>query len=161
MIYNIIIILIGITLELILNLYLNINSYFIPLFTILSLVFVFPYFKNSKKDFLIFSSLVGFIYDLIFTNFYVLNAFLFGFISIIIYYIFKKINFNLLNIILITFIIIITYNILLFIIFNIFDYANYNFNELIFIIKHFFIINIIYIIINYFISYKFYLKNII
>ena len=82
MIYNIIIILIGITLELILNLYLNINSYFISLFTILSLVFVFPYFKNSKKDFLIFSSLVGFIYDLIFTNFYILNSFLFGFISI-------------------------------------------------------------------------------
>ena len=66
MIYNVIIISISIILEILLNLYIKTNSYLIPLFTLLSLIFIYPYFKNSKRDFFVFSLILGFIYDIIF-----------------------------------------------------------------------------------------------
>lgn len=161
MIINIIIIFISTIFELLLNLYIKTNSYLVPIFTLLSLIFIYPYFRNSKKDFFIFSSIVGFIYDLVFTNFYILNAFIFLLISTIIYYYFKKFNYKLLNIIIISIIIILLYNLILFLVFNIYKYNSYTLLEFIYIIKHFYIINLIYITFTYFILYKVYLKNIL
>lgn len=160
MIFNILILFISIILELLVNLYINTNSYFIPLFTLLSLIFIYPYFKNSKRDFYILSVIIGFIYDIVFTNFYILNALIFLLISNIIYYYFKKFNYKLLNIILLSIILVLVYNFILFIIFNIYRYNMYTLFELIYILKHFFIVNIIYIFIIYLIYNKLYLKNI-
>lgn len=161
MIYNMIIIIISIILEIILNLYINIDSYLVPLFTLLSLIFVYPYFKNSKKDFFVFSFILGFVYDLVFTNFYILNSFIFLFVSIVIYYFFKKFNYKIFNIIFLSVILISIYNFALYIIFDVYKYNDYTIVEFLFILKHFFIINIIYIISSYLISNKLYLKNII
>ena len=87
MIFNMIIVFISIILENIFNLYITRFNYFIPLFTLVSLIFIFPSFEHKKNNYYITSAIIGFIYDLFFTNFYILNSILFLLVSIGIYYI--------------------------------------------------------------------------
>lgn len=154
MIFNIFIVFISIILENICNLYLSKFNYITPIFTLISLIFIFPYFKNSKKDFFIFSLIVGFIYDLVFTNFYILNVILFLIISIVIYYILKNHEYNILTIIVTTIVCIFIYNILLYLILNLFNYTNYNLIDLSYILRTFIIVNVLYTIIVYIFSKK-------
>ncbi len=159
MIFNILITLISLILENIFNLYLNEFKYFTPLFTILSLIFVYPYFKNSKKDFFLFSFILGLVYDLFFTNFYVLNSILFLIISIVIYYILNKKDYSLRYIIVTCIVSILLYNLLLFLILNFFNYVNYSLLDFSYILKYFIIGNILYIVILYLILKNTYFKN--
>lgn len=151
---------ISIALESIVNLYIHNGSYLIPLFSILSLIFIYPNFKNERVKYFTISFIFGIIYDLVFTNFYILNAILFLIFSIVIYYYFNKFKYNLLSTIILSIIGIIIYNVLLFLIFNILNYYTYSFLNLIFITKHFVIINIIYSLIVYLLINKTRLKNI-
>lgn len=147
MVTSIIIFLGSLILEMIINMIISVNSYMVPLFSLLSLIFIYPYLKKDKIKYLLISFMLGFIYDLVFTNFYVLNSFLFLTISYLIYLYFKKLKYNTLNVFVLSILLIFLYNILLFIIFNLTKYNTYNIDSFIFIIKHFFIINLIYALI--------------
>lgn len=154
MIFNIFIVLISLIFENIFNLYFSKLNYITPLFTLISLIFVFPYFKNSKKDFYIFSLLVGLIYDLVFTNFYIINSILFLLISIVIFYVLKNHEYNLLMIVITSILSIFLYNILLYLILNLYNYTNYSLIDLSYILKSFLIGNIFYCFIIYFLIMK-------
>lgn len=121
--------------------YLNIinpNSYFLPLFSLVSLIFL-----KKDKNYYIKCFFIGVLYDLVFTNLFIINGIIYLFIGLII----KKIkNFNINNII-IGIIIIIFYQLILFILFNISKYQIYSLEEFIYILPRYFIINIIYILI--------------
>ena len=56
MIYCIFLIFISIILENLSNIYLSSFNYFVPLFTLLSLIFIYPCFKKEKYKYYIFSS---------------------------------------------------------------------------------------------------------
>lgn len=118
------------------------------LFSILSLIIIYPFFNNKIK-YIKFSLIFGLIYDILFTNFYIFNIFIFFIISVIIYYFFNKNTYNLFNVFILNIIIIHLYIILVLIMFNISNYGINLFSELIFILPHFYISNIIYIIISY------------
>ena len=154
MTFNIILVIISLIFENIINMIFSNNSYILSLFTILSLIFIYPYYKNSKKDYLLFSMIVGFIYDVINTNFYILNPLIFVLISYFIYMFFRKFKYKLLNVILVSIFVILFYQFLLFVIFNITSSSRYSINDFIFIINHYYIINILYLICLYFISTK-------
>ena len=121
--------------------YLNIinpNSYFLPLFSLVSLIFL-----KKDKNYYIKCFFIGVLYDLVFTNLFIINGIIYLFIGLII----KKFNnFNINNII-IGIIIIILYQLILFILFNISKYQIYSLEEFIYILPRYFIINIIYILI--------------
>ena len=121
--------------------YLNIinpNSYFLPLFSLVSLIFL-----QKDQNYYIKCFFIGVLYDLVFTNLFIINGIIYLFIGLII----KKIkNFNINNII-IGIIIIILYQLILFILFNLSKYQMYSLEELIYILPRYFIINIIYILI--------------
>ena len=161
MFFNIIIAVISILLENLFNIYLSSFRIMTPLFTLLSLIFIFPYFKNSKKEFLIFSFFLGLIYDLLFTNFYILNSILFLIISFFIFYILKTHNYNYFIIIYNSLFVIFFYNVLLFLIFNFFNYINYTIFDLSYILRNFLIGNLSYVTILYFILKRNYFKHII
>lgn len=95
--YCILISLLSLFLENICNIYLSNFKYFIPLFTILSLIFAYSFLKNEKKYYLLYSFFLGLVYDLFFTNFYVLNSIIFLLCSYFIYHIFKKFNYNVID----------------------------------------------------------------
>ena len=159
MIKCVIIMLISLALESIINLNISFTSYLVPLFSLLSLILIYKILKYSKKEYFIFAIVSGFIYDLVFTNFYVLNSVLFLLNSFIIYFYFKKMKYNLLNIILITIICSSMYNLMLFTLFNLFSYSTYSFLDFSYILGHFIIINVIYIILGYILLNKTKLKE--
>ena len=152
MTFNIILVIISLIFENIINMIFSNNSYILSLFTILSLIFIYPYYKNSKKDYLLFSMIAGFIYDVINTNFYILNPLIFVLISYFIYMFFRKFKYKLLNVILVSIFVILFYQFLLFVFFNVTSSSKYSINDFIFIINHYYIINILYSICLYFIS---------
>ena len=107
------------------------NSYIIPLFTLVSLFYLK---KDNKYYILLF--LLGFLYDLFFTNIIFLHSIIFLLLGFIIKIINKKILSVILRITI--------YNILIFIFYKIFNNISINLIELLFIISHYYIINIIY-----------------
>lgn len=158
MIFNILLVLISILTENIFNIYFNIDI-LSPIFTLMSLIIISKNFNSKKNEFLLFSLLTGFVYDLFFTNFYILNALIFFICSIIIYYIFSKFEYNLLNVIIISIVVIIIYNTFIYLILNFFKYTSYNITAFLNILKNYFIINIIYISLLYIVINNTYYKN--
>ena len=140
------IVIISIILENIFNIYLFPNQ-----FTLISLIFLYPYFKNNKNKYLLICFFIGLIYDIFYTNFYVLNPLLFFIIGIWIYYILHNHKINILTIIISGLFAFSLYNLLLFLIFNFFNYVLYTILDLSFILRHLIIINMIYLLILYFI----------
>ena len=132
---------ISIILDNIINIYLS--YLFSPLFTLITLIFIYNFTKEKEKYFLI-SIIIGFIYDLFFSNFYILNTFIFFIISFVIY-ILKSIKNSFLIDIVICIIIILLYNLLLYFIFNFFSYKNIYILDVLYLLPSY-LINIIYFI---------------
>lgn len=129
---------IGFVLDYILSYFFNIY----PLFTILSIIFM----KSKNKYFI--TLIIGFLYDITFTNTLFLNAIIFYLILIFNNNYFKNHKFNLLNILKISISYIIFYRITIFLILSIYQVIDFNIYRLLFIIM-FSLINIIYVIFRY------------
>ena len=123
------------------------NSYFLSLFSVISIIF----FKKDKK-YLIILILFGLLYDLIF-NITFINSILFPLIGILLRFLYKKIKYNYLNNILVGLFILVFYQFLICIISNLLKYS-YTLNDYVYIISHYLITNIIFIIIMTYISSK-------
>lgn len=128
------------------------NSLFLPLFSIISLIIIYPYFNNDDFKFFQFCAGVGLAYDLIFTNTLIFNMVIFLGIGVII----KLINFfisnNPLNIILISLLTIISYRIITFSILCIVGYKTFSINSLSKSIYSSLLLNIIYAFLVYLIT---------
>lgn len=121
-------------LELLFNQIISKSSYFLPLFTLVSLLFI-----KRNNNYYIYLFILGFTYDLFFTEVIFLHSIIFLFLGFIIK-LFKR---NILVLLLV----ITIYQVLLSISYILINNININFNEFIFIIKHYYIINIIYYLI--------------
>ncbi len=124
------------------------SSIFYPLFTLVSIIVTYQYFNKKSNNYLIVCFILGLLYDVVYTNTFLLNGLIFVLLGYLIKIINKKIHINSLTIIFETIIIILGYRTLNFIILNL---SNYNI-ELIVLFKSFYesiILNIIYVFITY------------
>ena len=64
--------------------FISLNSLFMPLFTLMSLIIIFPYFNENIKPYLITSFIIGVFYDVIYTNTVVIHGLLFLLIAFVI-----------------------------------------------------------------------------
>ena len=126
----------------------NIN-YLIPLFTLMSLILIYPYVYHIKKDYYKICFFLGLLYDITYTDTLFLNAFIFLFIGYIITKISKIIKNNIYNNILISIIIISIYRIVTYIILLVINYTKFDILNLVFSIINSTLLNILYIIITY------------
>ena len=126
------------------------NSLLMPLFSLISLLVLWPYFNCNNKRFIIVSIIVGLFYDIIYTDSIFVNTFMFLLLSIFIIKINEYVNYNLLNMCLLSIVSICLYRILSYLLLCMVGYLN--FDEIILIrgIYRSLIINIIYSIILYF-----------
>ncbi len=124
-----------------------------PMLIITSLIFIFLIFKQEKS--FIITIIMGFIYDLLFTNKLLINIFLFILVREFIKYFFNNFRINLKSLVICNIIIIIIYEVLFYFLLVISGYV-ININMLLYKIYNSFLINVIYTIISYLILSKFY-----
>ena len=72
---SILILLISFMLDSIVSNLVPLHSLFTPLFSLVSLIVVYPFFYGDKKKFLIYSGIYGFLYDIVYTNTIFVNTF--------------------------------------------------------------------------------------
>ena len=149
----ILIIILSFLLDNTISLFINQSSIFFPMFTLISLIIIFSY-KLKEYRFFILSSVIGLIYDAIFTDTLFLNASLFLISSLGIYIIFKKINYNLFNVVLVSLLLIIFYRIITYFLFILSFSLSFDILALLKGIYSSLIINVLYIILLYFIRNK-------
>lgn len=131
----------------------SLNSLFIPLFTLTSLVIIYPYFNNKIFSFIITSIILGLLYDITFSSSIFINTIVFGVSSALIIFLYNYVNFSIYSSVLFNTIIIIFYRLISYLILCVIEYLNFNQFLLFKGIYSSLIINILYGLISYFMLY--------
>ncbi|MBR2834047.1 MAG: rod shape-determining protein MreD [Bacilli bacterium] len=154
---------ISFVLDSIISNFISLNSLFAPLFTLMSLIIVYPYFNGNHKNFLVTSFVTGVFYDLIYTNTIVIHGLLFvaiGFIIIKLNTIFSN---NYLNVLIMAVISIIIYRLISYGLLLITNNVSFSWVILLKSIYQSLIINIFYILLAFMItdrlSFRFKIKK--
>lgn len=167
MIIILIYIILSFTLDGLISTYLNANiielSYLTTIFSVISIVIIYDYFENQKK-YLLVTIIMAILFDIVYTNTFLLNVIIF----IIIYLIIKQLDYyisnNIFTINIKSLVAIYTYHIMTFIILLLTHYNSYDMKIFLNIILKSTINTIIYTTISYLILkkvyYKFYEKKI-
>lgn len=127
--------------------FISLKSLFYPLFSLLSLIIIYPFYKRQK--YLKISFILGLFYDIVYTDTLILNAFLFLIQAYLLKRIFKKIEYNYISCLLISLLSIIFYRTSTYIILIIINYTSFNIINLIKAIYSSIIINLIYLSLFY------------
>lgn len=130
------------------------SSILYPLFSIVSLIIIYPFFNNARKKFVIVSFGFGLLYDIVYTNTLLLNGIVFVLISFVILLLNEYFSNNHLNVSIKSFVIIILYRTFTFVIIYTVGYIGLNFLEFVRSIYTSIILNIIYINIFYYVANK-------
>ena len=127
----------------------SLNSLFLPLFSIVSLPLIWPYFKKNDLSFIAVCTLIGFIYDLVFTSMPYTNTIVFLILSVVIILNYRLFKYNIISSNILSVILIVLYRIIGYFILIIIGYLNFSFDFLLKSIYSSLIINLIYGIIIY------------
>lgn len=148
--FNILILLISFFLDGVCSNLILISNLFYPLFSLLSLVIVYPYFyKKNRKKYYIYAFFIGVLYDIIYTNTLFLNGFCFLFISIFINMLYSLITNNVYSSILISVFIIVCYRLFTYLFLLLMGYIQLDIKYLFESIYSSLIVNIIYFVLFY------------
>lgn len=123
----------------------SVNNILLPLFSLLSLIFIYPYFKNNYIKYIVCSFILGLFYDVIYTNTPFFNAGIFLFIGILNYCFFKYFKNNNLNNLLLGICIIILYRLFTFLILLFVGFISFSFVNLLNSIYLSLVINLAYL----------------
>lgn len=124
----------------------------LPLLTLMSLIIIYPYFKKDNHNFIRLCGIVGLLYDLVYTDTFLLNFLIFIAMGLIIMYINERIENNLFNTILTALISIVSYRLITYFILVLTGYLNINISHLISSIMGSLMINFIYVTILYLVT---------
>ncbi len=130
-------------------------SYFRTIYSVISLVVIFSYFDEHKK-YLYILLILGSLFDIVYTNTFLLNIVIFFIIYLIINILNNYIPNNILTINLKSLLAILTYHLLSFLILTLANYHIYSINTLYIILYRSIIMTIIYTSISYLILRKIY-----
>ena len=124
------------------------SSLFVPLFLIVSLVLMYPYFK-TKMYFIIVCAVCGLIYDLGFLNTAFINTLCFTTMGLMIILVHSYMNYNLVSTNIVNVIIIVFYRIISYLLLCLTAYTNFHIHTLFKGVYSSLIVNVIYGIILY------------
>ena len=131
----------------------SLDSLFLPLFTLTSMVILYPFFNREKfYNYIITCFIIGAIYDIAYTNSLFINTFSFSLISVLIILIDHYIDSNIFSRSGINIVSIVLYRIITYFLLILFNYLSFNGNILIRGIYSSIIINFIYGMFLYFIA---------
>lgn len=126
-------------------------SLFTPMFTIVSLVIIYPFFTKKLKYYFITCFLVGLVYDFMYTNLLFYNAVLFLAVGLILMFLYRYIRPSWLSLILFIVVVIAGYECMNAIVILAFQLVPMTFYRLLYKISHSLLLNLCYGEILYFI----------
>lgn len=127
-------------------------SLFTPLFTVMSLFLIYPFFKKDIKKYFTVLAVLGFVYDLLYTNLLFFHLILFLILGSLIMILYKYLDTNYAMLLLEGFILIIVYqalNTVLMILFQVVPVSIYDF---LYLVEHTIILNILYLELGFFLT---------
>lgn len=137
--------------------YINYNSLFIPLLTIMSLIIIYPYFKTPYRYFK-YCAIIGLLYDIAYMNTIFYSSFVFILMAIVVSFFYYMFSNTLRITIVISFTIICLYRIINLLFLFIFKGVSINFDNFIKSIYSSIILNVSFCILGYVLS-KIYSKK--
>ena len=157
------VIIISFILDSIISNFISLNSLFMPLFTLMSLIIIYPYFNGNIKRYFITCFVTGLCYDLIYTDTIIIHAVLFLIIGFIIVKLNQFFSNNYLNVMVMAVICIIIYRFMAYNLLLITANVSFNVLALVKSIYQSLILNLIYIVLLFMItdqiSFKFKIKK--
>lgn len=136
----------------ILSRYILPNTLFIPLFTIVSLVLIYPYFNDNNFRYFKYIAILGLLYDIVYFDTLFLNFFIFMIIGFVIIFLSYLLSNNWYINLGVTVISIVLYRLIHYIFIVLFKNYTFSFMALFESIYSSLILNIIYFIVMYFLS---------
>lgn len=140
------------------------TSFFIPLFSIVSLLIIYPYFNHEEQSFLTCCFALGLCYDLVYTDTLIVNACLFTIVGLFIKWLNSWLSNHAISLVFMTTLTIIFYRVLMYSILVVVGYLPFDFHDIIISLSSSLVLNIIYVEILYFItdqmSHKYHIRKI-
>lgn len=131
----------------------SIDSYVLPLFSLLSLVILYPYYSHNKRKMYGSVITIGVLYDIVYTNTLFLNTLIFLLLIYLVEQIYKVLTNNFINIFIIITFVIVLYRFINYLFFITLGLISWNTGEIIECISHSLIANYVYAFFLYFILY--------
>ncbi len=153
-----VVIIVSFILDSVMSNFISLNSFFTPLFTLMSLIIVYPYFKGNQARFFGTCFLTGVFYDLIYSDTIVIHGFLFLMIGFIITRINLVLANNYLNVMIMAIICIIFYRFVAYGLLLITANVSFHWVAVLKSIYHSLIANVIYVALAYIVTDKISLK---
>lgn len=119
-------------------------SFFTPMFTLVSIVIIYPFFKKRLRDYFIICFITGIIYDLFYTNLLFFNGLLFLAIGILTMLFYRYFEVRYFTLVLAIIVMICVYECLTAGIILLFQLVPLTFGKLFYKISHSLLLNIIY-----------------
>ena len=129
----------------------NISS-FTPVFTVVGLIIIYPYFYHQDKNYFCLCAIFGILYSIAYTNTLYLYGFIFLLMGLLIRGLNKLMTNNIINTLVITIVTIIGYELITYSLLLIIGYINYNVIVVVYKILKSILMNVIYATIVYFIT---------
>lgn len=104
----------------------SINSFFIPLFTLTSLVMVYPYFNKKNINYILVCLIVGLFYDVVFADSIFVNAVSFGLVGALTMLCYNYVKYNIYSSSIVNVIMLTTYRIISYVILLSINYITFN-----------------------------------
>jgi rod shape-determining protein MreD len=117
---------------------------FTPLFCVVSIFLIYPFYYKKHKEYFITAFILGILYDLFYTNLLFYNGLVFLLMAFIASKLYNNFEVNNLNIILFTIIMVVIYEVIGASIILVFNLVPMSFSRLLYKIDHTLILNIIY-----------------
>lgn len=151
MMFSLIIVILSFSLDGISSNLLCFSKFCYPLFSLLSLVIIYPYYKKRYiKKYYITSLIIGLFYDFVYTNTLFLNMIMFFLLAILIHLLYDLLTNNFYNTIFISLFLIICYRLFTYLILLFTGYLNFDISIFFSSIYSSLLINLIYLLLFYF-----------
>ncbi len=134
-------------------------SLFTPFFTLVSIIIVFPAFKKDIKKYLCVVTILGFLYDLFYTNLFFANAIYFLLIGLLVVLLNSKFELNWFTNLIFIIILLCSYFLIYDLFIYIFNVVPLDIDAIIYQITHYLLLNILYGESLYFIFYRYFHKR--
>lgn len=104
----------------------NTNSFLIPLFTLTSLVMIYPYFNKKNINYILVCLIVGLFYDIVFADSIFVNTVSFGIVGALTMLCYNYVKCNIYSSSIVNLIMLITYRIISYVILLSINYITFN-----------------------------------